>query len=125
MFAPVFATAITSADVLQKLGSNPTRLFLFGQAPQNIAKPYAVWQDITGSPYNQLSGVPTVDRYTIQFDVYATTAQAAREAAEALRDVFEPVAYVVGWRGGSRDTVTQNYRYGFDIEWHVQRPPQT
>lgn len=124
MFPPVYSTAITSADVLLRLG-NPARLYLFGQASQDTPKPYAVWQLITGSPYNQLHGIPGTDRYTVQLDVYATTADAARSAAEALRDVFEPVAYVVGWRGESRDQTTQSYRVGFDVEFHVQRPPQT
>lgn len=125
MYPPIFATATASLDVTQKLGSNPTRFYLFGQAAQNTAKPYGVWQLISGSPYNQLKGVPGMDRYTVQVDVYATTVTAAREAAEALRDAFEPVAYVVGWRGESRDTATQHYRVGFDIDWHVPRPDQS
>lgn len=122
MYPPVFATAVASVDVLALLGSNPTRLYLFGQATQNTPRPYAVWQMVTGTPGNHLQGLPQYDRYTTQIDVYADTAQAARDAAEVLRDAFEPVAYVTSWRGESRDQATQRYRYSFDVEWHVQRP---
>lgn len=125
MYPPIFAVCAASADVQQKLGTNPTRLFLFGQAPENVAKPYAVWQTITGSPYNQLSTLPDTDRYTLQVDVYGVTVGSVRDAAEALRDAIQGVAHIVGWRGESRDKETQNYRYSFDVDWHVQRPPQT
>lgn len=125
MFPPVFATAVANAAVTSKLGTSPTRLFLFGEAPQVVTKPYAVWQTVSGGPYNYLKTLPDVDRYTVQIDVYGDTVSSVRDAAEALRDAFEPVAYVVSWRGESRDTQTQNYRYSFDIEWHVAREAST
>jgi hypothetical protein len=121
MYPPIFARAVASSAVTTLLGATPTRFYLFGEAPQTVAKPYAVWQQVSGSPYNQLADVPQVDRFTTQVDVYADTASAARAAAEALRDAFEPTAYVVSWRGESRDTTTQNFRIGFDVEWHVPR----
>lgn len=121
MFPPVFSRAVASSGVTALLGTAPTRLYLFGEAPQGVAKPYAVWQQVSGSPYNQLAGVPQGDRYTAQIDVYATTASSARAVAQALRNAYEPAAYVVSWRGESRDPSTQNYRYSFDVEFHVQR----
>lgn len=121
MFPPIFARAVASGAVTTMLGTNPTRLYLFGEAPQNVAKPYAVWQLISGSPYNQLKGVPQADRYTTQIDVYAATATSARAVAQALRDALEPSAYVVSWRGESRDQATSTYRYSFDVEFHVER----
>lgn len=121
MFAPVFATAVASGAVTALLGTAPTRLYLFGEAPQDVAKPYAVWQSVSGAPANYLGTLPDVDRFTVQIDVYATTASSARSVAQALRDAFEPVAYVVSWRGESRDATTKNYRYSFDVEFHVER----
>ncbi|MGL4711664.1 MAG: tail completion protein gp17, partial [Shewanella sp.] len=47
--APIFVVCRASTAVTDLLGTNPTRLYPFGQAPQNVAKPYAVWQVIGGS----------------------------------------------------------------------------
>jgi hypothetical protein len=121
MFPPLFARAAASGAVTSLLGTNPTRLYLFGEAPQNVVKPYAVWQIVGGYPYNYLNGVPTMDFFRTQVDVYGATASSALAAAQALRDAFEPVAHVVSWRGELRDATTQNYRYSFDVEWHVAR----
>lgn len=125
MHAPVFETASASVGVTTLLGSTPTRLYLFGQAPQPVTLPYAVWQQVSGSPYNQLHTIATVDRYTTQIDVYGATVDSVRGVAEALRDAFEPVAYVVSWRGESKDQTTQHFRLGFDVEWHVPRDSVT
>lgn len=121
MYPPIFAVASANAGVIAALGSNPVRLWPFHDAPQDRAKPYAVWQTIGGSPENCLGAVPDMDAYSIQVDVYATTASAARSAAQAIRDAVEPVAHIVAWRGESRDPDTRDYRYGFDIEWFTAR----
>lgn len=121
MFAPVLAIATASSQVTGLLGSNPTRLYLFGEAPQNVARPYAVWQSVSGWPENYLGRLPDADNYTIQIDVYADTVSSARAVAEALRDAFEPVAHVVSWRGESKDRDTNHFRYSFDLAWIVPR----
>lgn len=123
MFPPVFATAAASPAVTALLGSNPVRLYLFGEAPQNVTKPYAVWQTVSGFPYNKLHDVPGADHYTLQIDAYALNASSARAVAEALRDAIEPTAYVVIWRGESKDVATGNYRYSFDVDWTLNRGP--
>lgn len=104
------------------LGSNPTRLYPFGEAPQNVGKPYAVWQTISGSPENYISTLPDMDSYSIQVDVYAANATAARNAAKAIRDAVEPYAHVTFWGGESRDPDTNNYRVNFTVDWWVPRP---
>lgn len=121
MFPPVFSTSAASPAVTALLGSNPTRLYMFGEAPQNVTKPYAVWQTVSGYPYNKLNAAPGCDHYTIQIDVYALTASSVRAVAQALRDAIEPHAYVVQWSGESKDVATGTYRYSFDVDWHVLR----
>lgn len=103
------------------LGSSPTRLYPFGEAPQGVTKPYAVWQTVTGSPENYLGQVPDLDSWSIQVDVYADTATASRGAAEALRDAIEPVAHITFWNGEGRDPKTNNYRYTFTVDWFKSR----
>lgn len=121
MIPPIFAVCAASSDVNDQLGTDPLRLFQFGLAPQNVARPYAVWQIIGGAPENYITGVPDIDQYSIQVDVYATTATDARDAARALRDAIEPVAHIVGWRGEDREPETQLYRISFDVDWFVHR----
>jgi len=121
MFPPIFQVCAADATVTGLLGATPTRLYLFSQAPQEPVLPYAVWQLISGSPYNHLTCPPDADIFTVQVDSYATTATEARQVAEALRDAIQASAMVVSWNGESRDAETQNYRYSFDVEWHVLR----
>jgi hypothetical protein len=121
MFPPIFTTCSASPVVTAVLGSSPTRIYPFGEAPQNVAKPYAVWQTLSGSPENYLGRLPDIDLYIMQIDVYAATVTLAREAAEAIRDAVEPVAHVTSWNGEFRDSETNNYRVSFTVDWWVER----
>lgn len=121
MFPPIYEVCAASPAVTSLLGTNPVRLFAFGEAPQNEARPYAVWQMVTGSPENYVGDRPDIDRYLIQIDVYAVGGATSRSVALALRDAIEPGAHIVGWRGEGRDPDTRMYRYSFDVEWFVNR----
>lgn len=121
MYPPVFKYAFASAAVKALLGSNPLRFYMFGMAPQNVAYPYAVWQVVSGSPENYINGLPDIDSFTTQIDVYATSADQARKCAKALRDAFEPYGHATSWRGESKDPETGSYRSGFDVEWWTDR----
>lgn len=121
MFAPIFQVCAANAAVIAVLGSSPVRFYPFGEAPQDGAKPYAVWQSIGGSPENYLGDVPDVDTFGLQIDCYAESAQQCRDIAQALRDAIEPHAHIVAWRGDSRDVATKLYRYSFDVDWIVTR----
>lgn len=122
MYPPVFTLATASAAVTSLLGSNPTRLYPFGEAPQGVTKPYAVWQLVGGVPENYLGNLPDADNYSVQVDAYAPTATEARNVAEALRDVYEPNGYITNWNGERRDPDTNNYRVSFDVDFIVHRP---
>ena len=125
MYPPIFATCLADAGVTALIGSAPCRLYPYGEAPQGVAKPYATWQLVFGAPENYTSGLPDIDSHTVQVDVYAATATAARGAAEAIRDAIEPECHIVAWRIEGRDADTNNYRYSFDSDWWVDRPPQS
>lgn len=125
MFPPIFSTCnVAGVQALLKTGSGPLRLYAFGSAPQDVAKPYAVWRQVFGSPENYLGDTPDMDSFGVQIDVYALPSQGgtvARDVAKALRDAIEPHAYITAWRGESRDPETQNFVYSFDTEWLVDR----
>lgn len=121
MTPPIFDLVAASAAATALLGSNPTRFFLFGEASQGTAKPYAVWQTVYGNPENKLAGIPGEDRWGIQVDAYADTAASARNVAKALRDALEPEAYVTAWNGEFREPDTKLYRYSFTVEFMTAR----
>ncbi|MCO5364807.1 DUF3168 domain-containing protein [Pseudomonas alliivorans] len=119
--APIFAVCAADPGVTALLGIEPTRLYPFGEAPEGVAKPYAVWQVITGSPENYLAGRPDIDGLTLQVDVYAVSAGGARSVAEAISQAIELRAHVVRWGGENKDPETKLYRSSFDIDWLVPR----
>lgn len=121
MFPPIFAVAAADPAVTALLGAAPTRFYPFGEAPQGVAYPYAVWQTFGGAPENYLGNRPDMDSHALQVDVYAETGASARAVASALRDAIEPHAYITRWGGESVDPETKRYRISFDVDWYVAR----
>lgn len=122
MTPPIFQLCSQTAAVTALLGSGADmRLYSFGEAPEGVAKPYAVWQLVNGSPENYLAGRPDADGFTLQVDVYGTTSTSVRQVRDAIRDAIELQAYVARWGGEARDPTTKNYRTRFDVDWIVRR----
>lgn len=118
MYPPVYPAIAASAPcvALLKAGSGPVRFYQFGLAPQNVVKPYAVWQRVFGAPQNYLGQTPDIDSFGLQIDTYATSADQARTVAAALRDALEPVGHITSWLGESIDPDTGNYRFAFQMD---------
>ena len=121
MYPPLFQACAADSTVQSLLGTDPTRLWPFGEADPVPSYPYAVWQVISGAPLNYLGQPPDVDTFGVQIDVYAKTAEEACAVAHALRSAIEPVAYVSSFLGETRDTITRTYRYSFSADWTVSR----
>ncbi|UDU80095.1 DUF3168 domain-containing protein [Pseudomonas sp. HN2-3] len=122
MTPPIVKACLQSSAVTALLGAGTDmRLYSFGEAEQGVAKPYAVWQVISGSPENYLAGRPDLDSVTLQVDVYATTGDSARAVRDAIRDAVELDAYITRWGDEGRDPETKNYRASFDVDWMVHR----
>ncbi|MCZ9638561.1 DUF3168 domain-containing protein [Pseudomonas putida] len=122
MTPPIFQLCSQAAAVTALLGTGSNlRLYSFGEAPQDGAKPYAVWQLVNGSPENYLAGRPDADGFTLQVDVYGTTSKSVRQVREAISDAIELRAYVTRWGGESRDSATKHYRTNFDVDWIIPR----
>lgn len=121
MFPPLFAIAAADPTVRALLGPTNVRLFPFGEANETSVKPYAVWQTVYGSPENAMSEAPDMDSFGTQIDVYATTAEQARDVARALRDALQNVAHISSYNGESREPVTRDFRYSFTVDWFVER----
>lgn len=121
MVPPLYAVCSADASVQSLLGTDPMRLFPFGQARQKETYPYAVWQIVGGQPENYLGQVPDVDSISTQIDVYAKTWSSARLVALALRTAVEPVAHVTAYHGEMRDPETESYRISFTVDWITAR----
>lgn len=121
MKAPIYEVCAADPAVIALLGPDIIRLYSFGEAPEKVTKPYAVWQLINGSPENYLAGRPDADGLTLQVDVYGKTADSARQVRDTIRDAIELHAYVTRWGAESRDPTTNSFRTTFDADWTVQR----
>ncbi|GFM89346.1 hypothetical protein PSCICO_47450 [Pseudomonas cichorii] len=122
MDAPIFSVCSADPGVAALLGSGvECRLYSFGEAPEGVAKPYAVWSVISGSPENYLHGRPDVDGFTLQVDVYSVAAGGATAVTRALRDAIELHAYIVRWGASDRDPDTKDFHRSFDVDWMVRR----
>jgi hypothetical protein len=123
MFPPIYnlvASNPTAKNLLLS-GDGSIRFYEFGTAPQSPTYPYAVWQVITGSPENYLSGRPEEDGYTLQVNVYASTTAALKNVTRALRDAFELDAYIGRWGNTQQNTETKKYSFDFDVDFITPR----
>lgn len=121
MFPPIAEVIAGSAAVKALLGSSPIRFWPFGEGDPNPELPYAVWQQVYGSPLNSMSDAPDTDSFGTQIDVYAKEASEARDTAAAISTAIESSAHVVAYNGEFRDPVTRKYRYSFTADWFVSR----
>lgn len=115
---PLFATCAANAGVTALLGAGPTRLYPFGEAPEHVAKPYAVYQVLNGVPENYLGEPPDIDQWNIQIDIYADSVSSADNALKAFRRALETVCHVTRLGGTGTDTSTQLKHTSLDISWH-------
>lgn len=121
MIPPIFSLVSSSAEVTDLIGTNPTRFYPFGRAPQNVEVPYAVWQIISGEPENFLSTPADMDRLSLQVDVFGRSAAEASGIVAALRNALEDSAYVTALRGQELEDDTGLFRFSFDVDWHLAR----
>lgn len=121
MDVPFFTVCKADPTVQSLLGGALPRIYPFGQAPQTVVKPYVVYQQIAGSPFNLLGNRPEADSLVFQVDVYATTSQSSTAVARAIRYAIEENCYVLSYRGDTRDETTMLYRTSFDVDWIVFR----
>lgn len=92
---PVFTTLKNSSAVTNLIGTNPTRCYLFGTAPQGTQQPYVVWSLPSSVPENHLDRLPVVDFDRVQLDVYATNPLDCLNLCKAIRDALEPLGHMV------------------------------
>lgn len=121
MAVPFFSLCKADPTVRSLLGGALPRIYPFGEAPQGVVKPYAVYQEVAGSPFNTLSCRPGEDRVVLQVDVYALKSGDSTKIAKAIRYAIEQDSYILAYRGEIREPETKAYRTSFDVDWIVPR----
>jgi len=120
-YPPIFQVAASDPGVTDLLGTNPTRLYLFGLAPEKPVGTYCVWQVVNGARRAFWRVDQIAEAYGLQLDVYASTASAARAAGHAIEYAIELSATITSYNGETKDAETGLYRYSFDVDWIVRR----
>jgi len=121
MDVPFYTVCKADPTVQSLLGGTSPRIYPFGQAPQNVTKPYVVYQWIGGAPFNMLNCRPDADQASLQVDVYGLTTQSTTAVAKAIRYAIELDSYITSYRGDTREEDTLLYRTSFDMDWIVNR----
>jgi hypothetical protein len=121
MDTPFFIVCKADPTVQALLGGALPRIYPFGAAPQNVIKPYVVYQSAGGFPFNMLNCRPDADSQDLQIDVYGMTTQSSEEVAKAIRYAVELQCNISNYRGTIREPETLLYRSGFDLTWLVNR----
>lgn len=122
MDPPIFLVCSTDPSVSALIGGGiDCRIYSFGEAPEGVLKPYVVWNLIDGSPENYLAGRPDADGFTLQVDVYASSADSVTKVTRALRDALELSANITRWGASGTDQTTKDYHRSFDIDWITLR----
>lgn len=122
MLPPVFSLLSNSPACTALLGSGQAcRVYPFGEAPADVARPYVTWYVVTGSAHNTLADAPAADAMTVQVDCWGDTLASAKASAIAVRDALERMGSVAGYNPNDRDPETKRYRLSFDIEFQLKR----
>lgn len=121
MNPPLFEILNASNPVKVLLGSNPLRVFPWGRAPQNVAKPYAVYAVYNGLPENYLAQAPDIDNKGTQINIYAATAASLENCFEAVRDALEPHAHMTSFASPDQDADTNLYSCRMEFDFWDER----
>lgn len=117
----LFQILNSSSAVKAILGSSPLRVFPYGEAKQNTAKPYAVYTVYNGTPENYLTNAPDIDNHGTQIDIFAETGAVCEQAFRAIRDAVEPYAHMTNFSAPQRDFDTQLVTCRLEFDFWEQR----
>lgn len=125
MLPAVFPLLKASSAVTALLGTNPTRAYPHGTAPQNVAGQYVTWSIVTGLPQNTIDEAPRIDAQTVQVNCWSAQAGTSSKDIEALatavRDAIEPTNHMVAGPANGQDPETKRYFIRMDFTFWNHR----
>lgn len=118
MMLPLIYPLLRSSPTVLALVDD--RIYRHGDAPQDVAKPYATWFLVNGAPENQLSGPPCADVDAVQIDCYSTDDTQVETLAYAVREALDQAGHLNRIVRNLRDPDTRLYL--ISIETDIIRP---
>lgn len=118
MLPPVYQTLNVVSAVTSIVGQ---RIYRHDRAPQDTTRPYITWFLVVGTPENELSDVPGIDRQTIQVDCWHQEDVGVVTLATAVKDAIEPIAHCTSIPINGREVETKLYRIGLQFDWFLSR----
>ena len=118
---PVFALLSGESSITDILGTAPTRVYLFGAAPQNTPQPYVTWSLPVSNPENSMSELPRVDRDRVQIDVWAQSPTVCIQLCGLIRDALEPHAHMINRLNMGMDPDTNLHRWVLEFTFWTGR----
>ncbi|RPD90515.1 DUF3168 domain-containing protein [Neisseria weixii] len=116
MLPPIFKT-LNTPDIRQMVGENPVRIYDFGHAPDGTLPPYIVFTQISGAPYEQISGVPSADKDLVQIDCYTADRVGCRRLAQLVQTALDNVGQSNRMIIQDYESETALYRIGLEVDW--------
>lgn len=116
MLPSVFQILKASTAVKAIVGSASPRIYRFSTAPEDVVAPYVTWFLIVGTPENNLSDPPPLDRMAVQIDCWHQTDAGCDSLATAVRDAMELVCHMTGVVVNNRDPDTKLYRLAMQFD---------
>lgn len=117
----LFPILNASAPVKALLGPTPLRVFPYGRAPTNVAKPYAVYAVYNANPENYLGQRPDIDNKGTQIEIFADTYQSLESCFLAVRDALEEEAHMTNYSTPDLDANTNLYGVRMEFDFWDER----
>lgn len=111
---------LNTPEIRSYVGS-PARIYDFGSAPHDVAKPYITFWNVSGNPYDQISGAPCSDFDTVQIDIYAGPQEGGRAQVRELARLVQSALDNAGIANRliiqSRDNETRLFRVSLEADF--------
>lgn len=114
---PIFPILSVAPAVTAILGTSPTRIYPYGRAPQDVAKPYVVYSLLEGTPENYIGDLPDADTKYTQISIYAENPSSVDALFIAIRNALEPYCHMTGYRTLDREAQTDLYGVAMDFDY--------
>lgn len=117
----VFQLLAGDSNVTDILGTAPTRVYLFDNAPQDTPEPYVTWQIVVSTPENSHSELPRVDQDRVQIDIWSLDQATCIDLAGKVRDAIEPTAHMINKINMGKDPDTKLFRWVLEFTFWTGR----
>ena len=113
---PIYKTLKASPQIVVLLGDK----IYEDLAPAGTVAPYLVWQEIAGTPNNNLDCPANNDHVMYQIMVYSSDSKTASDIRTAVCEVLQQHSFILS-RINDYEKDTKLFARGFDANWWLDR----